>query len=95
MISDAKEIMALFPTVSSLQSFYRLSLLSQLMAAIENNIKSNVDDDDDIDRGLKIRFLIPFDKALDEITQKFRQYKGILINYVDEIKEFLLIDLYY
>ena len=88
MISDAKEIMALFPTVSSLQSFYRLSLLSQLMAAIENNIKSNVDDDDDIDRGLKIRFLIPFDKALDEITQKFRQYKGILINYVDEIKEY-------
>ncbi len=88
IISDAKEIMALFPTVSSVQSFYRLSLLSQLMAAIENNIKSNVDDDDDIDRGLKIRLIIPFDKAIDEITQKFRQYKCILVNYVDEIKEY-------
>ncbi len=87
IISDAKEIMALFPTVRSVQSFYRLSLLPQLMAAIENNIESNVDDDDDIDRSLKIRLIIPFDKAIDEITQKFRQNKGILVNYVNEIKE--------
>ena len=87
IISDAKEIMALFPTVRSVQSFYRLSLLPQLMAAIENIIESNVDDDDDIDRSLKIRLIIPFDKAIDEITQKFRQNKGILVNYVNEIKE--------
>ncbi len=88
IISDAKEIMALFPTVRSVQSFYRLSLLPQLMAAIENNIESNIDDDDDIDRSLKIRLIIPFDKAIDEITQKFRQNKGILVNYVNEIKEY-------
>ncbi|MBA3285519.1 MAG: hybrid sensor histidine kinase/response regulator [Nitrosopumilus sp.] len=88
IISDAKEIMALFPTVSSVKSFYGLSLLPQLMAATENNIKSSVnDDDDDIDRGLKIRLIIPFDNAIDEIAQKFRQNKGILVNYVDEIKE--------
>ena len=88
IISDAKEIMALFPTVSSAKSFCRLSLLAQLMAAIENNIKSNVNDnDDDIDRNLKIRLVIPFDNAMDEITQKFKQNKGVLVNYFDEIKE--------
>ncbi|HYO05444.1 MAG TPA: hybrid sensor histidine kinase/response regulator [Phototrophicaceae bacterium] len=89
IIFDAKEIMALFPTVSSVQSSYSLSLLQQLMAAIENNIKSDVNDDvEDMDRGLKIRLIIPFDAALDEITQKFRQNKGIMVNYVDETKEY-------
>lgn len=91
MISDAKEIMALFPTVSSVQSSYGLSLLQQLMTAIENNVKSDVndddDDDDDLDSGLKIRLIIPFGAAIDDITQKLRQNKGILVNYVDEIKE--------
>ena len=88
MISDAKEIMALFPTVSSVQSSCKLPLLQQLMTAIENNIKSNVNNDDDLDGGIKIRLIIPFDNAIDEITQKFRHNKGILVNYVDEIKEY-------
>lgn len=93
IISEAREIMALFPTVSSVQSSYRLSLLQQLMTAIENNIKSNVNDDvDDIDGGLKIRLIIPFDEAMDGITQKIRQNKGILVNHVDEIKEECSID---
>jgi signal transduction histidine kinase len=90
IISDAKEIMALFPTVRSVQSFYKLSLLPQLRTAIENNLKINVndDDDDDIGNGLKIRLIFPFDKATDEITQEFRQNKCILVNYFDEIKEY-------
>ncbi|HYZ95102.1 MAG TPA: HAMP domain-containing sensor histidine kinase, partial [Nitrososphaeraceae archaeon] len=37
---------------------------------------------------LKIRLIIPFDAAIDEITQKFRQNKGVLVNYVDENKEY-------
>ncbi len=87
IISDAKEIMALFPTVSSVQSSYKLPLMQQLMTAIENNIKSDVNDDNDLHGILKIRLIIPFDNAMDEITQKFRQNKGILVNYVDETKE--------
>ena len=87
IISDAKEIMALFPTVSSVQSSYNLSLLQQLMTAIENNIKSDVNDDDDLDRCLKIRLIIPFDAAIDKITQKISQNKGIVVNYIDETKE--------
>ncbi|HYP42585.1 MAG TPA: HAMP domain-containing sensor histidine kinase, partial [Candidatus Nitrosocosmicus sp.] len=87
IISDAKEIMALFPTVSSVQSSFELSLLQQLMTAIENGIKSDVNGDDDLDRSLKVRLVIPFDAAIDEITQKFRQNKGVLVNYVDEKKE--------
>ncbi len=86
VISDAKEIMALFPAVSSVLPSCRLSLLQQLMSTMERSIKSNMDYDG-VGSPIKIRLIIPFDNAMDEIIQKFRHNNNILVNYVDELQD--------
>ena len=86
VISDAKEIMALFPSVNSVLPSYKLSLLQQLMSTKERSIKSSMDYDG-VGSHLKIRLIIPFDNAMDEIIQKFRHNNNILVNYVDELQD--------
>jgi signal transduction histidine kinase/CheY-like chemotaxis protein len=91
-ISNAKEIMALFPTVDSVLPSFRSSLLQQLMTEIENNFKKTVNNDNDESRLPQIRLLIPFDEVINEIIQKSEYGKNILINYVNEIKNYSIDD---
>jgi signal transduction histidine kinase/CheY-like chemotaxis protein len=95
-ISNATEIMALFPSVSSVLSFKTSLILQQLFDVMENSGNNN---NKDVKNNQKIRIIIPYDKILYEIIQKFKQNNNSFVHYISEINDdsvekavFLIVD---
>jgi signal transduction histidine kinase/CheY-like chemotaxis protein len=95
-ISNATEIMALFPSVSSVLSFKTSLILQRLFDVMENSGNNN---NKDVKNNQKIRIIIPYDKQLYEIIQKFKQNNNSFVHYISEINDnsvdkavFLIID---
>jgi len=95
-ISNATEIMALFPSVGSVLSFKTSLILQQLFDVMENSVNNN---NIDVKNNQKIRIIIPYDKILYEIVQKFKQSNNSFVHYISEINDdsvekavFLIID---
>jgi len=87
IISDAREVMAVFPTVNSVLASNNSSTIQNLMNVIENIIKNSRDEENNIGNNPKIRIIIPYDKTLDKIIQKFKQNNNSFIHYISEIKD--------
>jgi signal transduction histidine kinase len=87
IISDAKEVMAVFPTINSILASNNLSVIQNLMNIMENITKRGRDEENDNDNNPKIRIIIPYDKTLDKIIQKFEQNNNSFIHYISEIKD--------
>ncbi len=88
IISEAKEIMAIFPTVKSVLSTYNSALIQQLIFTMQNNLN---DSDNKHESAIKnnpnIRIIIPQDKEIDDIIQGFRQNKNTHIRNISEIND--------
>ena len=98
IISNATEIMALFPSVNSVLSFNTSTIMMHLIAVMENNVNSE-NKDNNVDNNLKIRIIIPYDGVIDTIIQKFKQNKNTFIHHISGIKDnsvekavFLIVD---
>jgi len=90
-ISQAKEIMAIFPTVKSVRSTYKLALIQQLILKTQSNFNdSNTNHDNSIDNNPKIRIIIPQDKEIDDITQRIRQNKNTHVRNISGINDIFM-----
>jgi signal transduction histidine kinase/CheY-like chemotaxis protein len=96
-LSNATEIMALFPSVSSVLSFKTSLILQQLFDVMENSVNNN--NNNDVENLQKIRIIIPYNKILYEIIQKFKQNNNSFVHYISEINDdsvekavFLIVD---
>jgi signal transduction histidine kinase/CheY-like chemotaxis protein len=89
IISEAKEIMAVFPTVKSVLSTYRSALMQQLIFTMQSNFKDgdNSYDEGAIDNSPKVRVIIPQDKEIDGIIQGSRQNKNTSIRNISDIND--------
>ena len=88
IISEAKEIMAIFPTVKSVLSTYNSALIQQLIFTMRNNFNdSDNNHESAINNNPKIRIIIPQDKEIDDIIQGFRQNKNTHIRNISEIND--------
>jgi signal transduction histidine kinase/CheY-like chemotaxis protein len=88
--------MALFPSVSSVLSFKTSLILRQLFDIMENSVNNN---NNEVKNHQKIRIIIPYDKILYEIIQKFKQNSNSFVHYISEINDdsvekavFLIVD---
>jgi hypothetical protein len=87
-ISQAKEIMAVFPTVKSVRSTYKLALIQQLILKTQSNFNdSDTNQDNSIDNNPKIRIIIPQDKEIDDIIQEIRQNKNTHVRNISGIND--------
>jgi signal transduction histidine kinase/CheY-like chemotaxis protein len=90
-ISQAKEIMAVFPTVKSVLSTYKSALIQQLILKMQSNFNdSDVNHGNAIDNNPKIRIIIPQDKEIDDIIQGFRQNKNTHIRNISGINDIFM-----
>ena len=88
MISEAKEIMAIFPTVKSVLSTYNSALIQQLIFTMRNNFNDSENNHEGaIKNNPEIRIIIPQDKEIDDIIQGFRQNKNTHIRNISEIND--------
>jgi len=88
IISEAKEIMAIFPTVKSVLSTYNSALIQQLIFTMRNNFNDSDNNHDSvINNNPKVRIIIPQDKEIDDIIQRFRQNKNTHIRNISEIND--------
>jgi hypothetical protein len=88
IISEAKEIMAIFPTVKSVLSTYNSALIQQLIFTMRNNLNdSDSNHESVINNNPKVRIIIPQDKEIDDIIQRFRQNKNTHIRSISEIND--------
>jgi hypothetical protein len=62
--------MALFPSGRSVLSFKTSLIMQQLFNVMENSVNNN---NNNVKNHQKIRIIIPYDKILYEVTQKFKQ----------------------
>ena len=76
--------MALFPSVSSVLSFKTSLILRQLFDVMENSVNNN---NNEVKNNQKIRIIIPYDKILYEIIQKFKQNNNSFVHYISEIND--------
>src|SRR5215213_7881484 len=85
-ISQAKEIMAVFPTVKSVLSTQKSALIQQLILKMQSNINdSDTNHGNAIDNNPKIRIIIPQDKEIDDIIEGFRQNKNTHVHNISGI----------
>jgi signal transduction histidine kinase/CheY-like chemotaxis protein len=90
-ISQAKEIMAVFPTVKSVLSTHKLALVQQLILKMQSNFNdSDTNHGNSIDNNPKIRIIIPQDKEIDDIIQGFRQNKNTHIRNISGINDIFM-----
>jgi signal transduction histidine kinase/CheY-like chemotaxis protein len=90
-ISQAKEIMAVFPTVKSVLSTHKLALVQQLILKMQSNFNdSDANHGNSIDNNPKIRIIIPQDKEIDDIIQGFRQNKNTHIHNISGINDIFM-----
>ena len=88
IISEAKEIMAIFPTVKSVLSTYNSALIQQLIFTMRNNFNDSDNNHESvINNNPNIRIIIPQDKEIDDIIQRFRQNKNTHIRNISEIND--------
>ncbi|MBA3749707.1 MAG: hybrid sensor histidine kinase/response regulator [Nitrosopumilus sp.] len=88
IITDAREVMAIFPTVDSVLASNNFSLIQNLMNIMENITRRSGGEENNIDNNNPmIRIIIPYDKTLDKIIQKFKQNKDSFVHYISEIKD--------
>ena len=88
IISEAKEIMAIFPTVKSVLSTYNSALIQQLIFTMQNNFNDSDNNHESvIKNNPNIRIIIPQDKEIDDIIQGFRQNKNTHIRSISEIND--------
>ena len=92
IISEAKEIMAVFPTVKSVLSTYKSALIQQLIFTMQSNFKDsdNSYDDSAIDNNPKVRIIIPQDKEIDGIIQRSRHNKNTSIRNISDISDIFI-----
>lgn len=85
IISEAKEIMAIFPTVKSVLSTYNSALIQELIFTMRNNFNDSDNNHESvINNNPKVRIIIPQDKEIDNIIQRFRQNKNTHIRNISE-----------
>jgi signal transduction histidine kinase len=90
-ISQAKEIMVVFPTVKSVLSTYKSALIQQLILKMQSNFNdSDTNHGNAIDNNPKIRIIIPQDKEIDDIIQGFRQNKNTHIRNISGINDIFM-----
>jgi signal transduction histidine kinase/CheY-like chemotaxis protein len=90
-ISQAKEIMAVFPTVKSVLSTHKLALVQQLILKMQSNFNdSDANHGNSIDNNPRIRIIIPQDKEIDDIIQGFRQNKNTHIHNISGINDIFM-----
>jgi signal transduction histidine kinase len=90
-ISQAKEIMAIFPTVKSVLSTYKLALIQQLILKMQSNFNdSDTNHGNSIDNNPKIRIIIPQDKEIDDIIQGIRQNKNTHVRNISGINDIFM-----
>jgi len=90
-ISQAKEIMAIFPTVKSVRSTYKLALIQQLILKTQSNFNdSDTNHGNSIDNNPKIRIIIPQDKEIDDIIQGIRQNKNTHVRNISGINDIFM-----
>ena len=83
--------MAIFPTVKSVRSTYKLALIQQLILKTQSNFNdSNTNHDNSIDNNPKIRIIIPQDKEIDDITQRIRQNKNTHVRNISGINDIFM-----
>ena len=88
IISEAKEIMVIFPTVKSVLSTYNSALIQQLIFTMRNNFNDSDNNHESvINNNPNIRIIIPQDKEIDDIIQRFRQNKNTHIRNISEIND--------
>ena len=88
IISEAKEIMAIFPTVKSVLSTYNSALIQQLIFTMQNNFNDSENNHEGaIKNNPEVRIIIPQDKEIDDIIQGFRQNKNTHIRNISEIND--------
>ena len=92
IISEAKEIMAVFPTVKSVLSTYKSALMQQLISTMQSNFKDSYNSYDDraIDNSPKVRVIIPQDKEIDGIIQRSRHNKNTSIRNISDISDIFI-----
>lgn len=80
--------MAVFPTVKSVLSTYKLALIQQLILKTQSNFNdSDTNHDNSIDNNPKIRIIIPQDKEIDDIIQGIRQNKNTHVRNISGIND--------
>ena len=83
--------MALFPTVKSVLSTYKLALIQQLILKIQSNFNdSDTNHGNAIDNNPKIRIIIPQDKEIDDIIEGFRQNKNTHVRNISDINDIFM-----
>ena len=88
IISGAKEIMAIFPTVKSVLSTYNSALIQQSIFTMRNNFNdSGKNHESVINNNPNVRIIIPQDKEIDDIIQRFGQNKNTHIRNISEIND--------
>jgi signal transduction histidine kinase len=92
IISEAKEIMAVFPTVKSVLSTYKSALMQQLIFTMQSNFKDSYNSYEDraIDNSPKVRVIIPHDKEIDGIIQRSRHNKNTSIRNISDISDIFI-----